>query len=49
MYRERQHWISSVLIRGDVYLFDSSFNGQIEAIAELSIAQMYQPLINPVY
>ena len=45
LVEERQHWIATSLIRGDVYLFDSSFNGHIDASAELHIAQMYQPLI----
>ena len=30
----------------DVYLFDSCFNGQLTASAELQIVQMYRPLIS---
>ena len=32
-----------ILLIVDVYLFNSSFNGHIDASAELQIAQMYQP------
>jgi hypothetical protein len=42
---ERHHWITTALINGDVYLFDSSFQGQLTASAELQIVQMYRPLI----
>ena len=35
----------TALIDGDVHLYDSSFQGQLTASAELQIAQMYRPLI----
>ncbi len=42
---ERHHWVTTALIDGDVHLYDSSFQGQLTASAELQIAQMYRPLI----
>ena len=42
---ERQHWITTVMINGEVYLFDCLFNGILTPSAELQIAQLYKPLI----
>ncbi len=44
--QERQHWITTALIRGEIYLFDSCFNGTIEPSVELQIAQLYRPLVD---
>ena len=42
---ERQHWITTAMINGEVYLFDCLFNGTLTPSAELQIAQLYKPLI----
>ena len=42
---ERQHWITTAMINGEVYLFDCLFNGSLTPSAELQIAQLYKPLI----
>lgn len=44
-FEERQHWITTALMHGKVCVFDSCFNGQLTASAELQIVQMYRPLI----
>ena len=43
---ERQHWITTAMINGEVYLFDCLFNGTLTPSAELQIAQLYKPLIS---
>ena len=42
---ERQHWITTALLNGELYLFDSCFNGTLSPSVERHIAQMYGPLI----
>ena len=42
---ERQHWITTALIKGEVCIFDSCFNGKLTPSAEFQIAQMYSPLV----
>ena len=42
---ETEHWIATALIRGEILLFDSCFNGKLLPSAELQITQMYRPLI----
>ena len=42
---ERQHWITTALIKGEVCVFDSCFNGKLTPSAELQVAQMYSPLV----
>ena len=43
---ERQHWITTAMINGEVYLFDCLFNGTLTPSAKLQIAQLYKPLIS---
>ena len=45
-FEERQHWITTAMINGEVYLFDCLFNGTLTPSAELQIAQLYKPLIS---
>ena len=42
---ERQHWITTAMINGEVHLFDCLFNGTLTPSAKLQIAQIYKPLI----
>ncbi|XP_064406458.1 uncharacterized protein LOC135351399 [Halichondria panicea] len=42
---ERQHWIATSLFKGELYLYDSCFNGTLSPSTELQIAQVYSPLI----